>query len=243
MEASCFGGRGDVKDGPKARRLRRSRSLTSPLPPKNPHPCARRTGFDRSRHRCAWTPRSCGPQRTTFARERALILPGPAAAPLSTLPVAGGRACRDLQSPRNLRRVRCPFEPPSTISCASAPSSASSLGTRSRPMRATSPISAAGSRPGFRLPRSRPISSSAISRRWSTAAASRSRRCAGASPVSKPSSATPLRRVLGPIPSPPGGRGSARSGCPARSPAARSRSCSPAAARRPPTRRSRPRCG
>ena len=37
----CFGGRGDVKDGPKARRLRRSRSLTSPLPPKNPHPCAR----------------------------------------------------------------------------------------------------------------------------------------------------------------------------------------------------------
>src|SRR5829696_2192502 len=75
MEASCFGGRGDVKDGPKARRLRRSRSLTSPLPPKNPHPCARRTGFEGSRHRCASTPRFVARHREDSpARGRVLWL-------------------------------------------------------------------------------------------------------------------------------------------------------------------------
>ncbi len=41
------------RTGRRPAALRRSRSLTAPLPPKNPHPCARRTSLDRSACRLA----------------------------------------------------------------------------------------------------------------------------------------------------------------------------------------------
>jgi len=101
----CFGGRGAVKDGPKARRLRRSRSLTAPLPPKNPHPCARRTSLDRSARRLEWGASMSGRERDTWPSLLDLVRCWPKA-PGTASPV--GRSARSWRcsTPRIPGRVQ-----------------------------------------------------------------------------------------------------------------------------------------